>query len=189
MLLKRPSERSCILINLKWKRSYSYSKPVWETLRELNYSCTCGLLSFRQLGRCTRIIIYIERKKEVYFARILIKHSITRCVFVFFIAFATFIKYLFARSRLSYWFPLSDNKKTDNAIRDWMIRFPLFKLQWKEYFYNFIILDLSIKLLYTSSINIRQFSMESMSMTKVYCRTRSLILARKIQENEKLIQL
>lgn len=107
VLLKRPSERSCILINLKWKRSYSYSKPVWETLRELNYSCTCGLLSFRQLGRCTRIIIYIERKKEVYFARILIKHSITRCVFVFFIAFATFIKYLFVRSRLSYWFPLS----------------------------------------------------------------------------------
>lgn len=184
MLLKRPSERSCILINLKWKRSYSYSKPVWETLRELNYSCTCGLLSFRQLGRCTRIIIYIERKKEVYFARILIKHSITRCVFVFFIAFATFIKYLFVRSRLSYWFPLSDNKKTDNAIK------------WYDFLYLnsgekniFIILDLSIKLLYTSSINIRQFSMESMSMTKVYCRTRSLILARKIQENEKLIQL
>lgn len=183
MLLKRPSERSCILINLKWKRSYSYSKPVWETLRELNYSCTCGLLSFRQLGRCTRIIIYIERKKEVYFARILIKHSITRCVFVFFIAFATFIKYLFVRSRLSYWFPLSK-------------QITRFAIKWYDFLYLnsgekniFIILDLSIKLLYTSSINIRQFSMESMSMTKVYCRTRSLILARKIQENEKLIQL
>lgn len=182
MLLKRPSERSCILINLKWKRSYSYSKPVWETLRELNYSCTCGLLSFRQLGRCTRIIIYIERKKEVYFARILIKHSITRCVFVFFIAFATFIKYLFVRSRLSYWFPLSK-------------QITRFAIKWYDFLYLnsgekniFIILDLSIKLLYTSSINIRQFSMESMSMTKVYCRTRSLILARKIQENEKLIQ-
>lgn len=183
MLLKRPSERSCILINLKWKRSYSYSKPVWETLRELNYSCTCGLLSFRQLGRCTRIIIYIERKKEVYFARILIKHSITRCVFVFFIAFATFIKYLFVRSRLSYWFPLSK-------------QITRFAIKWYDFLYLnsgekniFIILDLSIKLLYTSSINIRQFSMESMSMTKVYCRTRSLILARKIQKNEKLIQL
>lgn len=183
MLLKRPSERSCILINLKWKRSYSYSKPVWETLRELNYSCTCGLLSFRQLGRCTRIIIYIERKKEVYFVRILIKHSITRCVFVFFIAFATFIKYLFVRSRLSYWFPLSK-------------QITRFAIKWYDFLYLnsgekniFIILDLSIKLLYTSSINIRQFSMESMSMTKVYCRTRSLILARKIQENEKLIQL
>ena len=143
MLLKRPSERSCILINLKWKRSYSYSKPVWETLRELNYSCTCGLLSFRQLGRCTRIIIYIERKKEVYFARILIKHSITRCVFVFFIAFATFIKYLFVRSRLSYWFPLSK-------------QITRFAIKWYDFLYLnsgekniFIILDLSIKLLYT----------------------------------------
>ena len=71
-----------------------------------------------------------------------------------------------------------------------------FAIEWYDFLYLnsgekniFIILDLSIKLLYTSSINIRQFSMESMSMTKVYCRTRSLILARKIQENEKLIQL
>lgn len=132
----------------------------------------------------------IYRKKERGIFRANINQTFDHEMrFVFFIAFATFIKYLFVRSRLSYWFPLSDNKKTDNAIRDWMIRFPLFKLQWKEYFYNFIILDLSIKLLYTSSINIRQFSMESMSMTKVYCRTRSLILARKIQKNEKLIQL
>lgn len=38
--------------------------------------------------------------------------------------------------------------QTDNALHDWMIWFPLFKLRCKEYFYNFIILDLSINGIY-----------------------------------------
>lgn len=126
----------------------------------------------------------IERKKERSIFRANINQTFDHEMrFVFFIAFATFIKYLFVRSRLSYWFPLSK-------------QITRFAIKWYDFLYLnsgekniFIILDLSIKLLYTSSINIRQFSMESMSMTKVYCRTRSLILARKIQKNEKLIQL
>lgn len=126
----------------------------------------------------------IYRKKERGIFRANINQTFDHEMrFVFFIAFATFIKYLFVRSRLSYWFPLSK-------------QITRFAIKWYDFLYLnsgekniFIILDLSIKLLYTSSINIRQFSMESMSMTKVYCRTRSLILARKIQENEKLIQL
>lgn len=132
------------------------------------------------------------RKKEVYLARILIKHPMKN-------AFHIFIEY-FTEYLLLYRISITSitiillifnaNRQTDNAIRDstqfeieWYDFLYLFKLRWKEYFYNLYCLNLSLNgTVYTCMTDIKRtssqltsvvrlifavFSVESMPMTEV----------------------
>lgn len=87
------------------------------------------------------IYIYIYKKEKSVFCANINQTFDRRCVSYFHRFHYFYREYLLLRSRfIFYWFPLS-KQITRFVIQrgSWlnMIWFPLFKLRWKEYFYNF----------------------------------------------------
>lgn len=136
MLLKRVSMRSCILINLKWNVLFIVQTGLRNITRiklQLHLRITF-ISSTWSIYSYYNIYIYIHtRKKEVYFARILIKHPMKNTFHIF---IEYFIEYLllYRISITSITIILlifNANRQTDNAIRD----STRLEIEWYDFLY------------------------------------------------------